>query len=373
MVAIIIVIFIFSVIILMHEAGHLLAAKKVGIDVEVFSLGMGKRLFGIKRGGTDYRVSLFPFGGYIKMAGEDPQEAKGLANEFFSKPVGHRFWVIFAGAFTNYIFAFILFSVIFMVGVPTLSNEVGQVLNGYPAEKAGILTGDKIISINGKEIKYWEDIVGNIKADYKNEKPLIFGIIRKDEPREIPVVPKVSTVKNIFGQTISQPLIGVAPASKIIAVSYNPFQSVYYAGKKLLELTFLTYKGIWLLITGGLPVKDSVSGPIGIAYLMKQAAALGIIPLLVITAHVSMALGIFNLLPFPVLDGGHIIFLGIEKLRRKPLSIKVQEIITQIAVAILIAFAVFVSWQDVLKFTPIGKKAVNSTVLKEKVEVPVGK
>jgi regulator of sigma E protease len=118
----------------------------------------------------------------------------------------------------------------------------------------------------------------------------------------------------------------------------------------------MTYKGIWLLATGGLPVKKSVSGPIGIGFLIGQAAKMGIVPLLVITAHISMALAVFNLLPFPVLDGGHAIFLGIEKLRGKPLSIKTQEIITQAALILLIAFALFVSWQDIIKFTPLGGK-----------------
>ena len=356
MLTIIIVLAVFSLLILMHEAGHLIAAKRCGVRVETFSLGFGKRLWGVERGGTDYRISLLPFGGYVKMAGEDPSEVEGKPWELASKPAGQRFWIMASGAITNYIFAFILFSAIFMIGVPTLSNEVGQILKGYPAEKAGIEVGDKILSINGQGTEYWEDIVGVIGKEAKDNGSLDITIERQGSVIEKTVRPDISTVTNIFGQKISRPLIGIAPQSKVLSVSYDPARAVYYGGKRLLALTGLTYKGIWLLLTGGMPVKTSVSGPIGIAHLMGQAARLGIVPLLIITAHVSMALAIFNLLPFPVLDGGHIIFLGLEKLRGKPLSVRTQEIITQAALVLLIAFAVFVSWQDILKFTPLGGK-----------------
>ncbi|MFH1552039.1 MAG: RIP metalloprotease RseP [Candidatus Omnitrophota bacterium] len=356
MLTVILVIIVFSVLILIHEAGHLFAAKRAGVEVEAFSLGFGRRICGITRGGTDYRISLVPFGGYVKMSGEDPAEATGKENELGSKPVGHRFWIIAAGSITNYIFAFLLFSIIFMIGVPTLSNEVGQVLKDYPAEKAGIKVGDEIISINGEKIEYWDDIVKAIKEGSSVGAVLDIAIIRDEKTIDLEVKPDILQVKNIFGQTISRPMIGIAPQNKILSVSYDPVRAVYHGGKRLLVLTGMTYKGIWLLLTGGMPVKTSVSGPIGIAHLIGQAAHLGIVPLLIITAHVSMALAIFNLLPFPVLDGGHIIFLVFEKLRGRPLSSKVQEIITQAALVILIAFALFVSWQDILKFIPIGDK-----------------
>ena len=364
MLTVIAVIIVFSVLILVHEAGHLFAAKRVGVKVETFSLGFGKRLFGFKKGDTDYRLSMIPFGGYIKMAGEDPSEAVGEEGELSTKPIGHRFWVMTSGAIMNYIFAFLLFSIIFMIGVPTLSNEVGQILKGYPAEKAGILIGDEVISINGQKTEYWDDIVSAIKNEYMDSSALDFEIVRSGSIVNVEIKPDISTVTNIFGQTISRPMVGIAPQNKVLAVSYDPVRAVYFGGKRLLSLTAMTYKGIWLLFTGGMPVKSSVSGPIGIMHIMGQAAKLGIVPLLIITAHVSMALAIFNLLPFPVLDGGHVIFLGLEKLRGRPLSVKVQEFITQAALILLIAFALFVSWQDVLKFTPLGDKAQET----EKVE-----
>ena len=151
-------------------------------------------------------------------------------------------------------------------------------------------------------------------------------------------------------------MIGFSPKQDIVIVKHNIFQAVALGGKKVITLTAVTYKGIWLLITGGLPVKESVSGPIGIAVLIGEAAKMGFIYLLIIMAHINIALAVFNLLPFPILDGGHVLFLGIEKLRGKPVSPRTQEVIGNIALYILIAFALFVSWNDIVKFVPFMKK-----------------
>jgi regulator of sigma E protease len=352
------VIIVFSVLILVHETGHLVAAKKAGIRVEVFSLGMGKRLAGIRVGDTDYRLSLIPFGGYCKMAGEDPDEAEGAEDEFQSKPVGHRFWVIAAGSLTNYLFAFILFWGIFMVGVPTLSTRVGRIMKDYPAASADLEVGDRITAVNGEQVKYWDDLVGMIRKRSAPGEPLQLTVRRAGEELAVPVTPDISTVTNVFGQKITRPVIGIAPMSEVLNVRYGPLRAALSGGRRLLELTGMTYKGIWLILTGGMPVKTSMSGPIGIANIMGEAARLGIIPLLIVTAHVNMALAIFNLLPFPVLDGGHILFLGIEKLRGRPVPVKVQETLTQVALVLLVAFALFVSWNDLKRFTPLGGSEV---------------
>ncbi|MFH1305544.1 MAG: RIP metalloprotease RseP [Candidatus Omnitrophota bacterium] len=355
---IIFVVIIFSIIIIVHEAGHLFAAKACGVKVEVFSLGFGRRLFGVKKGGTDYRISLFPLGGYVKMAGEEPSEVTGKEDELASKPVGHRFWIIAAGSLTNYFFAFVLFSIVFMLGAPMLSTEIGEVLREYPAARAGLKAGDQILAINGSGVKYWEDVVKEIRRSPVSGYTLNMEVMRGEKRVNIDVKPDIRETRNIFGQPITRYMIGIAPARKLLPVSYDPLRALYYGGKKLLTLTGMTYQGIWLLVSGALPLGASVTGPIGIARLMGEAVHLGVVPLLVITAHISMALGIFNLLPFPVLDGGHIIFLGLEKLRGKPLSVKAQETITQIALVLLIVFMLFVSWQDLLKFTPLGKRGI---------------
>ena len=145
-------------------------------------------------------------------------------------------------------------------------------------------------------------------------------------------------------------MIGIAPQEEVVFVKHNLFEAAFLGGERLLMLVGLTYKGVWLLITGGLPVRESVTGPIGIAFLIGQAAKLGFVHLLGIMAHINIALAVFNLLPFPILDGGHIMFLGIEKVRGKAVSPRVQDTIGQVALYILLAFAVFISWNDITKF-----------------------
>ena len=350
-----IVLIVFSILIIVHELGHLFVAKKVGVRVERFSLGFGKKLFGIKKGGTEYVLSLFPLGGYVKLAGDDPTNLKGTPEEFFSKSPLKRFLVIVGGPLTNYIFAIILFSLIFMMGIPLLTSRVGKLLEDYPAASSGVKVGDLIVEIDEKKVEYWDDFAEIVKKDIGGV-PLKFKIKRGERILNLRITPKVVETKNVFGQKTSIGLIGVFPKQDIVLVKHNPFQAVALGSKEVITVTAATYKGIWLLITGGLPIKESVSGPIGIAVLISEAAKMGFIYLLIIMAHINIALAVFNLLPFPILDGGHVLFLGIEKLRGKPVSPRTQETIGNIALYILITFALFISWNDIVKFLPFMKK-----------------
>jgi len=342
---------VFSILIIVHETGHMFAAKRAGVRVEVFSLGFGKKLFGVKKGDTEYILSIFPFGGYVKLAGDNPAEHEGKPYEFLSKSALKRFFIIAAGPVTNYIFAFFLFIIIFIMGSPSLTTRVGRLLPDYPAVKSGIKVDDLIFEIDGEKVKYWEDLTEVIRKDIGGA-PLDFKVKRAGRVMKFKIAPKVLKAKNIFGQETTVGMIGIAPMEEIVMVKHNFPEAISLGFRKLLTLTGLTYKGLWLLITGGLPVKESVTGPIGIAFLIGEAAKLGIAQLLIIMAHINIALAVFNLLPFPILDGGHILFLGIEKLRGKPLSARVQEIISQIALYLLVALALFVSWNDINKFLP---------------------
>ena len=205
-------------------------------------------------------------------------------------------------------------------------------------------------------LKSGDDVLMTIKEESVPGEELSVKVTRDDKILTFLIEPDISTTKDIFGKTISRPVVGIAPANELLSVSYGPAKAFYYGGRKLIQLTSMTYKMLWLLVTGGMPVKESLSGPIGIAFYIKQAAHSGIAHLLLIMAHISMALAVFNMLPFPVLDGGHIVFLFIEKIRRKPISVKIQESITNVAFFVLIAFALFVSFQDVMRFTPLGEK-----------------
>lgn len=342
-------ILVLSVLVLVHELGHFAAAKRVGIRVEKFSFGFGPKLFSVKKGDTEYLISAIPLGGYIKMAGDEPGEKlTGKSYEFLSRPIWDRFQVIFAGPLLNYVLAFLIFSVIFMFGSPTLTTEVGSLLKDYPAEKSGLGIGDKVTKVDGKGVKYWEDMTEIIRKHLDG--PIVLTVEKSGKVSDVEIQPIVREVKDIFGKSTKIALLGIAPSQKIESVRYGFFESFSKGFTKVLDLTAVTYKALWSIATGKLSVKESMTGPIGIFIITGKAAQMGLIYLFHLMAMLSASLAIFNLLPLPVLDGGHILFLFIEKLRGRPLSVKVQENIANIGVGLLILLTVFIFYSDIVKF-----------------------
>jgi regulator of sigma E protease len=334
---------------MIHEFGHFIVAKRLGVRVEKFSLGFGPKVWSIKRGDTEYLLSAVPLGGYCKMSGDEPGEKLTSQKwEFLSRSAFDRFLIIFAGPFFNYVLAFLIFSFIFMFGNPTLTTEVGNLLKDYPAQSAGIRIGDKITAIDGKSVKYWEDMTAIIHKHA--EGPIKLSLVRDGKASDIEVKPIIRETKDIFGNETRLALIGVAPSQKIENVRYGFFQSFGLGFKKVVDLTVLTYKALYSVLIGRISVKESMTGPIGIFVITGQAAKMGMIYIFHLMAILSASLAIFNLLPFPVLDGGHIIFLAIEKLRGKPLSIRTQEYVANFGVAVLILLTVFIFYNDIVKF-----------------------
>lgn len=344
------VLVVFSILILVHEAGHFFTAKRMGVRIEKFSFGFGPKLLSFKKGETEYSVCAIPLGGYVKMAGDEPAEKRaGEEWEFLSKSPIQRFGIVISGPLTNYLLAFLLFSLIFVIGAPALTTEVEKILKDFPAYSAGIKQGDKIISVNGKDIKYWDGLLLEVsKATSGAEMNLT--VLREGQLVSIKLIPKVIETKNIFGQNIKVGRLGIISAGKTVVVKTNPLQALYLGGKKTLFLTGSTYMALWHIITGGMPIRESVAGPIGIVTIIGQAAKMGMIYLIHITAQINLAIAIFNLLPFPVLDGGHILFLGLEKIRGRQLSPKVENVITHIAITLLITLFILVSWNDILRY-----------------------
>ncbi|MCM8782141.1 MAG: RIP metalloprotease RseP [Candidatus Omnitrophica bacterium] len=338
--------------IIIHELGHFIAAKSAGVKVEKFSFGFGPKICGIKRNDTEYVISLVLLGGYVKLAGDEAALAEGKPHEFLSKSVGQRFNIIFLGPLLNYVLGFLLFWLVFFVGSPTATNKVGDVLKGYPAEDSKILAGDRIIAIDGKTTRYWEDLTEIIHN--KKEGDLALVIERKTptgiKTLKVNVVPKRREAIDVFGKKRVISLIGIAPSDEIISVRYGVLQSFFKAGERIYKLTEITCKSLLFIIIGKMSVKESVTGPVGIFMITSKAAKLGIIYLLQMMAVLSASIAIFNLLPVPVLDGGHILFLLVEKIRRKPLSAKFQEVAAQIGLAILITLMLFASYTDLLRF-----------------------
>ncbi len=350
-------ILILGILVIVHEFGHFIAAKKSGVRVEKFSVGFGPKVFSVKKNKTEYAVSALPLGGFVKLAGDNFEEFKGAPDEYFSQPIYKRFRIIFCGPLLNYILGFLFFWIIFCVGYPTLTNKVGEVMVGYGAQEAGLVAGDRIISIEGRSVKNWEEIQQAIHANSKMQE-LKVRILRGGEESSLAIKLRQTTQPDALGQKRSLGLIGIKPdAKESIVVRHGFFQSAYYSGKKTVDLTVMTYKALWLMISGKLPVKESVTGPVGMFIITSEVTKMGIIALMQWIALLSVSLGIFNLLPIPALDGGHIFLLLIEKIRGKGLSQKADEIFSKAGFGFIILAAVLVFLNDLSRYGFIDKVA----------------
>ena len=336
----------FGALIFVHELGHFLAARKAGVRVEIFSLGFGKKLWAMKRGDTEYIISAFPLGGYVKMAGDELGEGlKGEDYEFYSKPVSKRAGVVVAGPLVNYVVGILLFAAVFMIGAPVATSKIGEVMPGAPAEMAGLMPGDKIIGINGEDVAYFQDIVYIVGKSEGEPLDILFerdgSVLRRTISGDI----KDET--DAFGKPLKRTIIGVKPSGETEKVSYTFVSAIKESCKQAWFITKMSYKTIWGMLTGKVSVKN-VSGPVGIIAMTGQAAQRGFVELLSLMGLISISLAIFNLLPFPILDGGHILFFVLEKLKGRPVDIKVQYAAQQVAMVLLILFLVVVSWNDVV-------------------------
>ena len=348
MVTFFVFIFILSILIVVHEFGHFIAARRLGVRVENFSLGFGPVLLKKKKRDTEYAISAIPLGGFVKLAGDNLEEYKGEPYEYYSQSPGRRFQIIFCGPLLNYILGFLFFWLIFFVGYPTLTTRVGGLMDGFGAKEAGIQAGDKIAAVDGVKVDYWEDLQKMIQ-DKKAAAKATLTVLRENKEFVVEVKIKQKEIGDQLGQKRSVGLIGIIPFGDVVEVRHGFLQSLMLGAKETLELTFLSYRGLWLMITRKLSVSESVTGPLGIFYITSKATSIGLIAVLHLIAVLSISLAIFNLLPLPILDGGHILFLAIEKIRGKTLSLKVERIITKIGMTFIVTLATFVTFNDILR------------------------
>ncbi len=341
-------IFVLGVLIVVHEFGHFLAAKLVGVRVEKFSIGFGPMIFGRKFGETEFCVSLLPLGGFVKLAGENPEEAKGAAWEFGTKNLAEKFAIVFAGPFMNAFLAFVIFAVIFMTGQPALTTKIGKVMENTPAQAAGLAAGDKITAIDGQEVALWEDL---LKIVHRSGKELIFTVERGSGRFDVPILPKKQDSRGFFGKKISIAFVGVAPSSEVVYVKNGFFQAIALGAERVWTLTTMIFYSLGLMITGALSFKESVTGPIGIFFMTQQAAQMGVAYLFYFMGSLSVSLFVLNLLPIPVLDGGHVLFILIERIKGSPLKESVKERMTQGGLIVLLALMGFVIFQDIARFS----------------------
>jgi regulator of sigma E protease len=348
MVSLLAFLFVLGILIIVHEFGHFIAAKKIGVRVEKFSLGFGARIISKVKNNTEYSVNLIPLGGYVKLAGDSQEEYKGAPDEYLSKTPKERSKIIFMGPLLNYVLGLICFWIIFVAGYPTLTTKVGGLIDGYGAKNAGMQVGDKIVAVDGKKVEFFEDMQKVIQ-EKKNAQVVKLSIIRNNQEFSIDVNIKEKELDDPLGRRRSVGLIGMIPADELIKVKHGFFESLFLAINKTWSLTAFTYLGFWRIITGHLSVQESITGPLGIFYITSQAAHLGVIALLHLLAVLSVSLAIFNLLPLPILDGGHIMFLIIEKIRGRSLSLKIERIVTQIGMTILLSLVLLVTYNDIVR------------------------
>jgi regulator of sigma E protease len=342
-----------GVLIFVHELGHFLVAKWAGVTVLRFSLGFGPRLFGFKRGDTDYCMSLIPLGGYVKMLGEDPSdevEEEQRYTSFSHQTVSKRIAIVLAGPSSNFLLAIVIFAFIYAFsGIPQLTPEIGSVSMDSPAEQAGLKAGDKVVTINGKAIDHWEELSGLIEK--LGEQPLSLQIDRGGKLMMLTVTPRVTEVKNIFGEPVRRPVIGITASGKISVKEANPAYAVYYSFVQTWHLSKLFVVTVGKLLEGVVSVK-TLGGPILIAQMAGQQANEGLLNLVHFLALISVNLAVLNLLPIPVLDGGHILFFTIEGLLGRPLGQKKIEWAQKAGMLVLIVLMIFVFYNDIMRLIP---------------------
>ena len=347
-------IIVLGLLIFVHELGHFFFAKLFKVKVLKFSLGFGPKLIGKTYGETEYLISAFPLGGYVKMFGENPDE-QDVANDdqhgsFAHKPVWKRFFIVLAGPVFNLLFALVLFCGLFIaVGVPDSKDTtaIGQVNEKSPAAQAGLLAGDTIEQINGRPVTGWLDVLNGVKESGGN--PLTIQIKRGTEQISITVTPAIDSVKNVFGEvTEKRYMIGVVKAEAVVYEKVGVVAAIQAAAAQTWMYISLTVMGFVKIIQRVIPMSE-LGGPILIAQLAGKQMAAGWIHLVFFMGLLSVNLGILNLLPIPVLDGGHLMFLSIEGVRRKPVSERVQIVAQQIGIALLGSLMLFVFYNDLFR------------------------
>lgn len=344
-----------GVLIVFHEFGHFLLAKLSGVGVLTFSVGFGPKLWVKKKGETEYALSAFPLGGYVKMVGEDPEEevkAVDLERSFAHKSLLKRTAIVAAGPGFNLLLAVFLLMVVFLFyGVPVLSNLVGAVEPDSPAAQAGIQKGDRIVAVDGQAVTAWDDLSSAIKQS--GGQPLALRVQRSGEEVAMTVQPKKREVKNIFGELKEDWMIGIG--SQVSIEKGDPGLAVSKAFIQTYEYSKLTLIGLYKMITREVSPRN-LGGPILIAQMAGQQAQEGIGSFLAFLAVLSINLGVLNLLPVPVLDGGHLFFFAVEAIIGRPVSLKYREKAQQVGIFLLLLLMIFAFANDIFRLfeKPVG-------------------
>ena len=361
-----------TVLVFVHEMGHYLAARKCGIRVEVFSVGFGRELLGwTDKVGTRWKLSAIPFGGYVKMFGEmqthrdaptdnendDPVAAAsadesgiatGAPDAFESKSVGQRAFVVFAGPLANFLFAITILAGMFMtVGQPFTPSDIGKVIPNSAAERAGFQPGDVITGIDGTRVERFEQVIRSVQL--RPGETLIFQVQRDGREISLTAVPDVLDQKDRFGNQQRIGRLGISRVgTDMKLIQHDPFSAVWRATHETYVLTGSIFSALGQIIRGTRSTKE-LGGPIRIAEMSGNVWQAGLISVLMFATVLSINLGLINLFPVPMLDGGHLLFYAIEALRGKPLGLRAQEYGLRIGITMVLALMVFATWNDLVQ------------------------
>ena len=343
---ILVALLVLSVLIFFHELGHFTAARFFGVQVDVFSIGFGKKLYSKMIGKTEWSISAIPLGGYVKMKGQDDSDPTKVSyddDSYNTKKPWQRIIILLAGPFANFLMAFLLYLAISYMGVPKLLTYVDKVSKDSPAYQAGVQTEDKIVQINGYNVIYWENIGKQINA---SEGDITLIVERNNRLVTLQLKPKVIDDQNIFGEKITRRIIGISPLAKQTTVHYGFIDGFTYAWDETVKASTLIFQSVQKLITGVVST-DKLGGIITIVDVTAEASSAGILALFFFTALISVNLGVLNLLPIPALDGGHIMFNLYEMLRGKAPSDSAMYYITLVGWAMLLSLMMLGLYNDV--------------------------
>lgn len=352
--------FVLGIVVFVHEWGHYIVAKLFGVKIESFSLGFGPQLFGFKdKSGTCWKVSLLPLGGYVKMFGdadgtsrpdekvyEMTTEEKKVA--FFHKSLWQRAGIVFAGPAINFIFTFLVFVALFSTqGQPFSPPKIGEIAPNSPAAEAGLQAGDVVKKINQAPIERFEDIRREVSVSM--HETLVFTVERAGSEVGVTLHPSIAEVKDRFGAVHKMSQIGVK--AEVGKTQYRKLAFVPAIGAAVGEMSNMvgtTMKALGQIIMGTRGTED-LGGPLRIAEMSGKIGKEGILPLIWFMGVISLSLGLFNLFPIPLLDGGHLFFYAIEAIKGEPLHESITEFSTKIGFAFIICMMVFFTWNDLVQ------------------------
>lgn len=347
-----------TALVFVHELGHYLVARWNGVRVEVFSIGFGPEIFGWNdKAGTRWKFSLIPLGGYVKMFGDanaasmpaegnDAMSAEDRAMAFPHKRLGQRAAIVSAGPIANFLFAIVLLAGLFsIVGQPFTPAVVGEVMTDSAAEAGGFLVGDEVLAVNGQSVARFEELQRIVAL--RPEETLRFSVLRDGTTVELQATPTRVVLSNGLGEEHEVGRLGIS-RSGADYIRHDPATAVWQATRETFSIVDQTFTALGQIIRGDRGT-DELGGPIRIAQISGQAAELGITTVIYFAAVLSINLGLINLFPVPMLDGGHLLFYAIEAVRGRPLGERAQEYGFRIGLALVLTLMVFVTWNDLLR------------------------